>query len=395
MVGMKKTDSDRVIKKIKSAPKNSGVYVFFCGRKPIYVGKANNLKNRLSNYLSEENQIRKEATRLWYKSLSSGVEALIVESSLIKKLKPDFNVLMRDDKSYFYVAITNDAFPRVFIIHNSGKKKFPSANFIGPFTEGLSLRLVLKSLRRKFPYCTCKSSHNRVCLNAQINNCLGFCCDKNMTADASMSRQYKKNIAAIRAILLGKKKISGYELETIVAHSEVVRESGEGAGENFRRVECYDISHLSGKEAVGVMTAWVRAGGEWIADKELWRKFKIKTASRSNDPEAINEIVSRRLNHPEWPYPDIMIIDGGIAQLRAAEEAKLKVPSISEGEIKIISFAKPNQLVLGWKDEPVEIKDLPVELNKLIKKSIYYTHNFAIRYHRSRRQRQLLSSGIQ
>lgn len=392
MVGMKKTD--QVIKKIKSAPKNPGVYVFFRGRKPIYVGKANNLKNRLSYYLGEENQIRKEATRLWYKSLLSGVEALIIESSLIKKLNPDFNVLMRDDKSYFYVAITNDNFPRVFIIHNSGKKKFPNAKFIGPFTEGLALRGVLKSLRRKFPYCSCKSSHKRACLNSQIDNCLGFCCQKDFIVNSDMRRQYKKNINSIRAILLGKKKFIGDGLETIREHSEVVKESGNLAEIKFRRAECYDISHLSGKETVGAMTAWVKSGSEWVADKELWRKFKIKTASRSNDPEAIKEIVGRRLNHPEWPYPDIMIIDGGVTQLRAAKEAKLKVPSIPEGEIKIISFAKPNQLALGWKDEPTEVKDLPVELNKLIQKAIYYTHNFAIRYHRSRRQRQLLNSGV-
>ena len=161
----------------------------------------------------------------------------------------------------------------------------------------------------------------------------------------------------------------------------------------IRRVECYDLSNLSGKEAVGVMT--VLKNGE--PDKSQWRTFKIKSAPTRDDPRMMGEIVSRRLNHPEWPYPDLMIIDGGITQFRAAKKA-LRAFSVnrlaSENlplNAKVISFSKPQKLVYGLKlnDAPTPVVELPNEFQKLIEKAIYYTHGFAIRYHRKVRGKEL------
>ncbi|MEK7146734.1 MAG: GIY-YIG nuclease family protein, partial [Patescibacteria group bacterium] len=148
-----------IVEKIKTAPKTSGVYIFYNKKKPLYVGKAVNLKNRLAFYLKEDGDsktgfLQKEADRVVLHRLSSGVKALIVESQLIKKLRPVYNILMADDKSYFYVSFTREKFPRIFITHKVLKIKSYklTADLIGPFMDGQSLKIVLRALRRILPY---------------------------------------------------------------------------------------------------------------------------------------------------------------------------------------------------------------------------------------------------
>lgn len=382
-----------VIKKIKTAPKGPGVYIFYKGVKPLYIGKAVNLKNRLAYYLKENADsknafLQKESDRLVLRRLSSGIKALIVESQLIKKLRPLYNVSMKDDKSYFYVAFTKEKFPRVFITH-----KILNAGLIGPFTDGQSLKIVVRALRRIFQYCTCKFPHRRVCLNSQIGNCPGFCCRLDAAPSSSETVKYGKNITAIKNFLLGKKEIKELEnklgledklaaFENVAGHRYMVSasEAQENKTSVFSKAECYDISHLSGKEAVGAMTAWIKKNSVWEADKGSWRKFKIKIAPKSDDPAAIAEVITRRLNHPEWPFPDLVIIDGGLAQLNSAKKSITVLKAI-----KVVSFAKPHKLVYGLSAEPLKIEKVPSDLSRFIQKAIYYTHNFAIRYHRSLR----------
>lgn len=392
-----------IIKKIKSAPKVPGVYLFYQGRNPLYVGKASNLKSRLQNYLQvtdiKTKSLHEEADRLKLLKLSSNIEALIMESQLIKKLKPKYNVLFKDDKNYFYVAVTKEKFPRVFVTHQKTEK---NSDYIGPFTEGQTLKALLRLLRKRFPYCTCKP-HLRICLNSQINNCPGYCCiltnNRQLTTDDKSIKQYRKNIIKIKNILIGKDKKfvktlnDPYELlvlEKIWAH-EPYLDKITNKNWDFSKVECYDNSHLSGKEAVGAMTSWKKELGTWVADKNMWRKFKIRGNYTEDDPRMMEEIVSRRLNHPEWPYPDLMIIDGGITQFKAAERALNKIQNPkSKLQIKIISFAKPQQLVFGIGKNPAPISELPEELQKLIKLAIQNTHNFVIRYHRKTREKMML-----
>lgn len=384
-----------IIKKIKSAPKIAGVYIFYNDKSPLYVGKASNLKNRLQNYLQitdiKTKSLHQEADRLRLIKLDSNIEALIVESQLIKKLKPKYNVLFKDDKNYFYVAVTREKFPRIFITHQRTDKK---SEYIGPFTEGQPLKALLRLLRKRLPYCTCKP-HFRICLNSQINNCPGYCCDKNASPTKEEVSEYKKNIKNIKSVLTGKNKgfikqlKDPYELlvlEKIWAHEPYLEQTQNSL--DFSTVECYDNSHLSGKEAVGAMTSWKKELGAWTANKNMWRKFKIRGNYTEDDPRMMEEVVSRRLNHPEWPYPDLIIIDGGITQFNAAKRA-LSKSKVKSGKIKVVSFAKPQQLVFGLEKNPVPISRLPEEFQKLIKMAIQNTHNFVIRYHRKIRERWL------
>lgn len=434
-----------VAAEIKKAPARPGVYVFYRRGKPIYVGKAANLRNRLAAYLPSSracppcfarrggrvadapkpDSIGAEADRLKYKKLSSGAEALIEESKLIKKLQPAYNVLMRDDKSYFYVIFTRpnfskkisggqarEKFPRIFVSHKNFKPPASGAGFeaIGPFTEGRSLKLVLRTLRRSFPHCSCFKPHRRFCLNAQIKNCPGFCCRIGEKAAADRVREYRRNIKTIKDFLLGRKKFSDYPrindrikaFDNVMSHkdfveSSVYRPAAGGKKINraecpgmsgstrltVNRAECYDVSHFGGKEAVGAMTVWIRTDEGWSAEKESWRKFRIKTAGKGDDPGAVAEIVSRRLRHAEWPIPGLMIIDGGPAQLSAAAGAVKNFQKT--GKIKVISFAKPGKKIFGWTDRPIPADQLPDDLRRLVAKAVHYTHSFVIRYHRSKR----------
>jgi excinuclease ABC subunit C len=407
-----------LIEKIKGAPKRPGIYIFYKKQIPLYVGKASNLRNRLKSYLSitdfKTRALHEEADRLELFVLASNIEALITESLLIKKLNPKYNVLWRDDKNYFYIAITKEKFPRIFITHQLTNE---DAEYIGPFTDGNPLKAILRLLRRTFPYCTCKP-HLRICLNSQIGNCPGYCCRKQEIRDEKLEmrdrRKYSKNIRKIKNILSGKDKKfiktlkDPYELlilEKIWAHepyleassvkrSAIREENKKNLNANrytltASKAECYDNSHLSGKEAVGAMTSWKKLEMrneklEWVADKTSWRKFKIRGNYTEDDPRMMEEIISRRLNHPEWPYPDLLIIDGGITQLNAAIRA-LSKSKFKSSKLKIISFAKPEQQVYGWKSFPVPLTELPNELQKLIPMAIQNTHSFVIQYHRKTR----------
>lgn len=377
-----------IVKKIKSAPQAPGVYLFHGRRSLLYIGKAANLKERLKNYLRPTDHktqiLDQEAERLEIIPCQSPIEALIEEARLIKANNPSLNVYWRDDKQYFYVVFTKDKYPRVFITHQPGNDK----KAIGPFTDGRALKLILRIIRRHYPYCTCRQIHQRQCLNSQIGLCPGFCCIANSQVKKQQKTLYKKNIQTIKDFLSGKNKRSlkriiqpadNWAMENIINHSQVIANQQLYS---IKKIECYDISNLSGKEAVGAMTVLTNRGGQWQADKNQFRKFKIRGKETRNDPAMIAEILERRLKHKEWPYPDLIIIDGGSAQYNAARQImeKLKVAD----KTQLIAFAKPNKKIIGD-------ARLPALINQtIIERAVRQTHNFAVRFHRQTRQKAML-----
>ena len=141
---------------IKKLPRDPGVYNFKDDKnKSLYIGKASNLKNRLKSYV-ETNDIRFKtmmsfARKLDFIETKSDIEALILESQLIKDFMPQFNIMLRDDKQYFHVGFTKDVFSKLFLTH---QPQGFDAKFIGPFTDGSILKSTLRFLRKIFPYCT-------------------------------------------------------------------------------------------------------------------------------------------------------------------------------------------------------------------------------------------------
>jgi excinuclease ABC subunit C len=384
--------------KLKNIPQKSGIYFFRDrNRKVLYLGKAANLKNRLKSYYdksSKNPRLQKmlEAARsIDWQETGSEIEALLLESRLIKKYRPPFNVMLRDDKQYFYIELTKEELPKLIITHQplNAKRYTLNANLIGPFTDGTALKTALKLLRRIFPYCACKQKHNNFCLNYHIGNCPGFCCLKQQNPKSKGKSQkakleYRKNIKAIKSILSGEKTslIKKFEkemntlareekfekaielrdkiekLKRVFENARIVDEMGQKETERFgalaelkktlslpalpQRIEGYDVSNIHGEFATGAMVVFTRSASSGQADfqpdKNKYRKFKIRAAG--GDTGMIQEILTRRLNHPEWPYPDLIIIDGGKGQLNAAKAAISKSKIQMTNKILIIALTK-------------------------------------------------------
>jgi len=428
-----------ILKKPQGIPMTSGVYFFKnSAREIIYVGKAGNLKNRLSSYFNKtakEPRIKKmleEAAGVEWQELDSEIEALIVESEQIKFHEPRFNVIFRDNKQYSYVAFSDDVFPRIYITHQLRENE----TAIGPFTDTGALRSTLKYLRRIFPYCACKNYHRNYCLNYHIGKCLGFCC-LNPSGDGPVAtqeqiEQYQENIKTIKKMLSGKRQslvkeiekqmtaIAGEEnfekaielrdrlekIKSVFENAKIIKEiSGHyGALAQMKRalhlpteptrIEGYDVSNIQGKFATGAMVVFT----EGNPDKEEYRKFKIRVAAEGGDTAMLAEILRRRFRHPEWQFPDLIIIDGGKAQLNAAMAAiskskfqisnEIQSPNVKK-EIKIstVSLTKNekhvgDRIYLSNKKTPINLKRLPESVRNLILHVDSEAHRFAIGYYR-------------
>ncbi|MEK9175802.1 MAG: GIY-YIG nuclease family protein, partial [Patescibacteria group bacterium] len=429
-----------------SVPSAPGIYYFKNSRGVIlYIGKAGNLRARLKFYFAKNIPIKtkvllREATELSWKILGSEIEALIRESELIKKYKPKYNIVMRDDKQYLYVGFSNAkisteggpalGWQKIFTTHQTQNT---NTQYIGPFTESGSLKSTLKMLRRVFPYCTCKKPHKTPCLNARIGRCLGFCCldnKANKSSKEDLLANYKNNIVAIKQILTGKNKSllrslkkemlvlskarryeeAGklrnqiYALERIFEHRGVIKKdmcSDRSRAlhtlgnilklKNIARIEGYDISNIHGKYAYGSMVVFSAQGGPasgWVdfgPSQKDYRIFKIRSVAGANDPAMIHEIISRRLKHSEWQYPNVILIDGGPTQLNAA----IKAYSSSLGRrtsklVKIVSLAKCEEaLYLSLHQKPIKIKESSESLYSLLTHIRNEAHRFAIKYYRN------------
>jgi len=413
---------------IKKAPQTPGVYLFKNARgRILYVGKAANLRARLRSYLHTgwKEHMLEEASQVAWEELASDIEALIRESELIKTHRPQYNILFRDDKNYFFVEYTKDIFPRIFLTHQpteNPKNKKTKSTFIGPFTDGEAIKRVMRLLRNIFPYCTCspRAPHARTCINAELGKCLGFCCRKGF-ASAKEIRAYKTNIIAIKKILSGKARAlmlslkknmqiyaahQEYEkartlrdqlisLDRILKHSPYLkREISEERLKALQelkyllkltkipyRIEGYDISHHQGDTSVASMVVFENG----IPKKSDYRKFIMRSTSSINDPAMITEVLSRRLAHKEWRKPDFILIDGGKGQLGAARAA------LAETHIRFSALAKrEEELFIEGRKDPIGLVSLPPPLLYLLTHIRDEAHRFAISFHRRRRSRLVI-----
>ena len=426
-----------------------GVYFFrSAGGDILYIGKAANLRARLSSYFlksaaleAAKRRMMHESERITWQKTESEIEALLLEASLIKKHLPPYNIVMRDDKQYLFVGFTKETFPRIFFTHQpvafaqtqNSKRKSKSYNskvkteFIGPFTEGYAVKRLLRSLRRIFPYCTCKEKHLRRCQQAELGLCFGFCCLKNYQPIKEERAQYQKNIRYLKNVLGGRQqqllkqlqiamrraskrqdfeaaarlRDQAYALERIFAHRHTLKkeyaiENQKGLRELMMllrlqkipdRIEGYDISNIQGNFAVGSMVVFA----DGIADKNAYRKFRIRTVHGANDTAMMREVLSRRLKHLEWTLPDIMLIDGGKPQLNAALHA-LRATNLAVQPPNVIAIAKREEkLYTPNKKTPFKLKEMPTALLYLLQQIRDEAHRFAISYYRKRHTAYLIA----
>lgn len=300
--------------KVAQLPKSSGVYAFK-NKRVLYIGKAANLRERVKNHFQrpvyQDNFFINQISKVGYIKTNSEIKALILEAELIKKYQPKYNVVWRDDKNYFYIGITKEPFPRVFITHQKKLK----INYLGPFVNGKKLKQTLKDLRKIYPFRTCKTLPKKPCLWYYLGQCPAPCLFKS------------------------------------------------------RRIEAYDVSNIQGKDATGSMVTFINGK----PDKNFYRRFKIKFLNKPNDIAMLKQVLSRRLNHLEWGLPDLLLIDGGKAQLNAA---------LSITKIPAMALAKRrNELYMNNLEKPILLKTLPREVFNLILQLRDEAHRFARKYH--------------
>lgn len=383
------------LENLSSLPDQAGVYSFCANKSALYIGKAISIRKRVKSHFNQPNfkdsLFLKEAEKIGYIATDSEIEALILEARLIKKIQPKYNVIWKDDKHFFFVAISKGPLSYFSITHQPKAKGFLH---IGPFTDGWALKQALKILRKIFPYYIAKKHPKGPCQYCH----LGLCPGPNPNI-----KEYKKTIFNLKKFLLGEKKsvvkmlkremdlasrMKNFEkaaelrdkifyLENVLAHKKIFSKESwpssqlkELFSNPLERIEGYDISNIQGKEAVGSMVVFIKGRPE----KSLYRKFRIKTLNTPNDTAMIKEVLSRRLKHKEWDLPSAVLIDGGKGQLNAA------LSILGDSKIIALALAKRNS-ELYLKDRKVLLESLPKEVSDLILQVRDESHRFAQSYH--------------
>lgn len=426
---------------ILKAPQTPGVYIFRDERgKPIYVGKAKNLKNRLTSYiamnLATKTQAMVNAAKTFsYIQVNSEFEALLLEANLVKKYMPQYNIELRDDKSPLYIGITNDTYPRVITLRQSDLKLYALKYVFGPYIDGGSAKYILKLLRRIIPYAHHKLG-KRPCIYHQIGLCNPCPAQIELTTDpevkATLLAQYKRNITLLKRILSGHINEVQKELEKSMhqfSKNEQYEEASqlkralerliyvvspkapiEGYIENplllndiyekelmalsqllepffgvleLHRIECFDIAHLSGTSPTASMVVFTDA----TAANSQYRHFRIKKEKQNNDTESMREVLTRRINHFEdWGTPNLIVVDGGKGQLSKALE-------VLPPTIPVVGLAKRYETIVVKVGETFkEIKVPRGPALNLMQRMRNEAHRFARRYHHSLVTKTLLGT---
>jgi len=423
-------------------PKAPGVYFFKNSRGEVfYIGKAINIKNRVQSHKFDNRLFSPEEIKTveWIRTANE-IEALLKESEYIKKFQPKMNIRLRDDKKYFYIGFTKEEFPRIFITHQPTTsmayeitKTYESTKnsrieYIGPFTDGNALKITMKYLRRLFPYYTTNPKRPFVQKKHGALPCSW--CHLDLCPGSNPSKiHYKNNILAIKKILSGQRntvakkitaemkraaKAKDYEkaaeardlveaMENIFTHHNIVlpwapeqkteEPTHEKVAEYLSKitgtelpvysVEGYDISNIQGKEATASMVRFDHGH----PNKSLYRKFTIRGRWEPDDYRMMREVIKRRLEHKEWPMPDLMLIDGGKGQLNAA----LRQCQMTNDQCQIVSLAKrEEELYLPKRKLPLSLSKMPQEAQNLLKYVRDEAHRFAVAHHRKLRMKKLL-----
>lgn len=414
--------------KIKEAPNLPGVYQFFdISGDILYIGKAKNLKNRIKSYFLKEigrgptiDLMVKLATNIDFIQTDSEIEAIFLEAELINKLKPKYNARLKDDKSFLAIKISKPedvspglAFPPVELVRfKNVELKDKSAWYFGPYPSGDLLRKSLHLLRKIFPYRDCSANKyanhckkGRQCLYGDIRICPAPCVGNIGIED------YQKNIAYLRQFLKGKRQaitknitreMNAYSKRRNFEEAKICREKLAGlehikrvavglrdelfdsSALIFRRIECYDISNIGEKYAVGSMAVFK----EGRPDKDEYRKFRIQSDT-SSDLERLQQVLERRFKN-SWTMPDLIVIDGGELQLKVARQA-MKNLNINKPVISISKGLKRRNNQFHFSDaKTAKIFENNKKLENICIASRDEAHRFAISYYRKIHIRNML-----
>ena len=410
--------------KLKELPAAPGVYFHKnTAGEIIYVGKAAVLKNRVRQYFQNPaNRDVKTAALVaeiadtdWI-VVDTEMDALFLESEMIKRYMPKWNILLRDDKTVSYVRI-----PMKLEVPDISFTRNPvddGATYVGPFYGKLAVEKAVRNLRRIFPYYN-KPYTGRKTLDTDLGLTPGIEIGKCTPED------YKRNLKKLIRYLEGGREKLLKELEKTMREAssrgdfELAAEARDqlfglkelkkkivfsdkefldissdqallglqkmlGLEKPPRRIEGYDISHQSGTNTVGSMVVFINGASA----RNEYRKFKIRT-SKNDDLKSMTEVLTRRLKHKEWEYPDLIVLDGGINQVRAILPivAPYNIPVIGRDKSGDHSKSSGVKIIYDGKIMPLNPSS---HIARLIARIDEESHRFAITYHSLLKRKSML-----
>lgn len=410
--------------KLKTLPSSPGVYFHKnADGEIIYVGKAAVLKNRVRQYFQHSEKdtktaalVREIAMTDWI-VVDTEMDALFLESEMIKRYLPKWNILLRDDKTVSYVRIDlKSEVPYVTLTRNP---EGDDVEYIGPFYAKRTVADALRILRKVFPYYI-KPYDGKKTLDTDLGLTPGIEVGK------STPVAYKKQLKNLIRYLNGERKALLRDLEVqmkasakagnyeeaallrnqlfglqdlrkkiVFSNKEFMDISSDQALNQLKdllglerppkRIEGYDISHQSGENVVGSMVVFING----VSDRAEYRKFKLHH-QKNDDTNNLREIIERRLKHEKWEYPDLIILDGGEGQLNAVKDllAEAKIPVI--GRNKSGDHTRNAAVVIVVPDKGSFEINPNSHMAKLIARIDEEAHRFAITYHRLLKRKNML-----
>lgn len=416
-----------IMKKLTTQlPSLPGVYLFKDeDQNVIYIGKAKDLKKRVSSYFQKKDTdwkieaLLEETGTIDHIITKNEHEALLLEAELIQEYQPKFNVLLKSGQPFLYLIVTKDPVPQLKITRN---KKTSGIRF-GPFIHKQHARRVHDFIISTFKLYTCNKKIENGCLDYHLGKCAGTCKSsfnlqdytfrielakdalrknhknflkklqeqiKTYTQDLEFEKakhlyEYQENIKNIFATLASRFDPQNYLTEALISTTpfkepDNYQEAAEALKNELHlkglpeTIDCFDISHFQSSSIVGSCIRFTNGK----PDKNNFRRFKIKTLKEQNDYAALQEIVIRRYRD-EKNLPDLVLIDGGKGQRNAIVPLLPNTPCISLAKKEELLFSNyhPEGLAL----------DVQTPLGKLLISLRDYAHHFAITYHRKLRHK--------
>jgi len=443
MAKISKKTLEGIREAVRGFPSGPGLYFMKdANEKVLYVGKAKNLRSRVSSYfqpganLAESRGPRivemiNKTAAIEYLQTESEVDAILQEARLIKDIHPPYNSDLKDAKTFPYLEITTrQEFPGVYITRNPQDSK---SRLFGPFTNVKDLRAVMGVLQKIYRFRTCKLEIRtkddkrrffRPCLLYSIKQCTAPCGDRVSKDDykqqikdlakflqskrSTVLRQLKKQMETASAdqdfeaaamyrdrVRLIKNLDKRGTVEGNVQPEVFAADPTEAltklqailkSSQPIRIIEGFDIAHLAGSDTVGSMVQFI----DGRPFKNGYRRFKIKTVKGVDDYACLKEVVARRYKRAmagQELWPDLVLIDGGVGQLHAVEEvfAEMDAPIP-----RLASIAKKEEIIfIHGQDKPLK---LPA--NSAVRKLFQYvrdeSHRFAQHYHHILRSKRVL-----
>ena len=343
--------NDALKAKLKTLPAAPGVY-FHKNQagEIIYVGKAAVLKNRVRQYFQKSEKDPKtealvaEIAMTDWIVVDTEMDALFLESEMIKRYMPKWNILLRDDKNVTYVRI--DLKSDIPTVTTTRNPLGDDARYIGPFYAKITIATALRILRKIFPYYD-KPYTGKKTLDTDLGltpgievgkmspkdyrkilrNLIRYLEGDRQTLLQDLEREMQdeatkgnfERAAELRNELFG---LQGLKKKIVFSDKEFLDISSDQALAQLqkllrlprppKRIEGYDISHQSGQDVVASMVVFTNGA----ADRSEYRKFKLKK-QQNNDTASLQEVIARRLKHANWDFPDLIVLDGGEAQVGA------------------------------------------------------------------------------